>query len=131
MRVLISGSHGLVGQALVKSLTKSGDQVVRLVRQAPAFGEAEVEWHPNKGLIDSEHLNNREEVVKVGGERIASGRWTDTKKQQIRDSRVNGTELLSQSLARLDQPPATLVGASAIGYYGDRGDEVLTEQSSS
>src|SRR5262245_38401996 len=130
MRVLISGSHGLVGQALSKSLTTSGDQIVRLVRNEPAFGEVEVEWHPNQGLIDSEHLNNLDAVVHLAGESIASGRWTAEKKKQIRESRVNGTELLSKSLARLAQPPATFVCASAIGYYGDRGDEILTEQSS-
>jgi uncharacterized protein (TIGR01777 family) len=130
MRVLVSGSHGLVGQALVKSLTKDGDQVVRLVRKEPAFGEAEVEWHPHQGLIDSEHLKNLDAVVHLAGESIASGRWTEEKKKQIRESRVSGTELLSKSLARLPQPPATFVCASAIGFYGDRGDEVLTEQSS-
>jgi uncharacterized protein (TIGR01777 family) len=119
-----------VGQALIKSLANSGDEIVRLVRNEPSFGEGEVEWHPNKGLIDSEHLNNLDAVVHLAGESIASGRWTDERKQRIRDSRVKGTELLSKSLARLAQPPSTFVCASAIGYYGDRGDEILTEQSS-
>jgi uncharacterized protein (TIGR01777 family) len=130
MRVLISGSHGLVGQALVKSLIKSGDEVVRLVRKEPAFGEVEVEWHPNQGLIDSEQLKNLDAVVHLAGEGIASGRWTEDKKKQIRESRVSGTELLSKSLAGLPDPPATFVCASAIGFYGDRGDEILTEESS-
>jgi uncharacterized protein len=129
MRVLVSGSHGLVGQALVRSLTNAGEEIVRLVRGEANPGKAEVEWHPNQGLIDSEHLNDLDAVVHLAGESIASGRWSEEKKQQIRESRVNGTELLSKSLARLPRPPASLVCASAIGYYGDRGDEVLTEQS--
>jgi hypothetical protein len=129
MKISVSGSHGLVGRALVRSLTAEGHEVIRLVRRERSFGSPEVEWHPNQGLIDAEHLEGFDAVVHLAGESIASGRWTAEKKQKIRDSRVKGTELLSRSLARLSRPPATFVCASAIGYYGSRGDEMLTEQS--
>lgn len=129
MKILVSGSHGLVGRALIRSLTGEGHEVIRLVRRGRSIGSPEVEWHPNQGLIDAEHLEGLDAVVHLAGESIASGRWTEGKKQKIRDSRVKGTELLSKSLARLSRPPATFVCASAIGYYGNRGDEVLTEQS--
>lgn len=129
MKILISGSHGLVGKALVNSLSRDGHEVVRLVRQARTAGSAEIEWHPEKGLIDAERLEGLDAVVHLAGESIASGRWTSAKKRAIFDSRVKGTTLLSESLAKLSRPPAVFVSASAIGYYGDRGDEQLTEQS--
>ena len=129
MKILVSGSHGLVGKALINSLTTDGHEVLRLVRRARAFGAAEVEWHPNEGQIDAQHLEGLDVVVHLAGESIASGRWTDSKKRAIRESRVKGTSLLSEVLAHLSRPPSVLLSASAIGYYGDRGDEVLTEQS--
>jgi uncharacterized protein (TIGR01777 family) len=128
MKILITGSHGLVGTALIKLLTTDGHQFVRLVRHAPA-GSNEIEWHPNQGVINVASLEGFDAVVHLAGESIASGRWSDAKKQAILDSRVNGTTLLSRSLAQLSQPPAVFLSASAIGYYGDRGDEQLTEQS--
>jgi len=129
MKVLISGSHGLVGQALIESLTNDGHEIHRLVRRR-AVGSSEIEWHPNQGQIDAEHLERFDAVVHLAGESIASGRWSAEKKQKIRDSRVEGTRLLSRSLQQLSQPPASFVCASAIGYYGNRGDQVLTEESS-
>src|SRR5258705_9517282 len=117
MRVLISGSHGLVGQALIGSLTNDGHEIHRLVRRGRAVGSSEIEWHPNQGLIDADHLEGLDAVVHLAGESIASGRWSAEKKQKIRDSRVNGTQLLSRSLALLSRPPATFICASAIGYY--------------
>ena len=128
MRILVSGSHGLVGKALIGSLSSDGHQIVRLVRGKPS-GAAEVEWHPNEGRIDNSALEGVDAVVHLAGESIASGRWTDDKKREIRDSRVKGTSLLSDALARLSRPPSVFVSASAIGYYGNRGDEVLTEKS--
>jgi len=128
MKVLISGSHGLVGKALISSLSSDGHEIVRLVRGTPS-GPAEVEWHPNEAHIDVANLEGFDAVVHLAGESIASGRWTDEKKRAIRDSRVKGTALLSEALARLSRPPAVFLSASAIGYYGDRGDEVLTEKS--
>jgi len=130
MKVLVSGSHGLVGQRLVKSLINDGNEVVRLVRRGRTVGSPEIEWHPNQGLIDAEHIEGFDAVVHLAGESIASGRWTEQKKRAIRESRIKGTQLLSESLARLNHPPAAYVCASAIGYYGNRGDELLTEKSS-
>ena len=129
MKVLVSGSHGLVGKALTHSLTNDGHEVVRLVRHARSLGSLEIEWHPNQGSIDAEHLEGFDAVVHLAGENIASGRWTSEKKRAIRESRVQGTTLLSDALARLSRPPSVFLSASAIGFYGNRGDEQLTEQS--
>lgn len=129
MKILVSGSHGLVGKALIQSLTTDGHEVLRLVRRARAFGAPEVEWHPNQGQLDAQHLEGVDVVVHLAGESIASGRWTESKKRAIRESRVKGTSLLSEVLAQLSRPPSVFLSASAIGYYGDRGDELLTEQS--
>lgn len=128
MKILISGSHGLVGEALIKSLTNDSHEIVRLVRRERS-GASEVEWHPNQGRIAAEQLEGLDVVVHLAGENIASGRWTEEKKRAIRESRVKGTSLLSEALGRLSKPPAVFLSASAIGYYGDRGDELLTEQS--
>jgi uncharacterized protein (TIGR01777 family) len=128
MRILVSGSHGLVGKALISSLTSDGHEIVRLVRGKPS-GANEIEWHPNEGRLDTAALEGIDAVVHLAGESIASGRWTDDKKRTIRDSRVKGTALLSDALARLSRPPSVFVSASAIGYYGNRRDEVLTEKS--
>lgn len=128
MRILVSGSHGLVGKALIRSLSADGHEIARLVRGKPSGG-GEIEWHPNEGRIDASALEGLDAVVHLAGESIASGRWTDEKKRAIRDSRVKGTALLSNALARLSRPPSVFVSASAIGYYGDRRDEVLTEKS--
>src|SRR5215204_5731106 len=106
MKILVSGSHGLVGNALIRSLTTDGHEIVRLVRGERSVGSAEVEWHPNQGRIDAQHLEGIDVVVHLAGESIASGRWTHEKKRAIRDSRVKGTSLLSESLARLSRPPS-------------------------
>lgn len=129
MKILVSGSHGLVGQALIDSLTADGHEVLRLVRRERSFGAPEVEWHPEQGQIDAQHLEGFDAVVHLAGESIASGRWTDEKKRAIRESRSQGTSVLSEALAKLSRPPLVFVSASAIGYYGDRGDELLTESS--
>ena len=129
MKILVSGSHGLVGKALIKSVTANGIEVSRLVRRKPTGGAREIEWHPDEGLLDAKQLEGLDAVVHLAGESIASGRWSDEKKRAIRESRVKGTQLLSKSLAQLSQPPASFISASAIGYYGNRGDELLTEES--
>ena len=128
MKILVSGSHGLVGKALIQSLTTDGHEVVRLVRKR-TVGQDEIEWHPNQGRIDAERLEGFDVAVHLAGENIAAGRWSSDKKRAIRESRVKGTALLSESLAQLSQPPQVFLSASAIGYYGDRGDELLTESS--
>ncbi|HXQ74076.1 MAG TPA: TIGR01777 family oxidoreductase [Pyrinomonadaceae bacterium] len=129
MKVLISGSHGLVGKALIRSLVEDGHEVVRLVRGGHTLGQLEIEWHPNQGRIDAQRLEGFDAVFHLAGESIASGRWTDEKKLTIRDSRTKGTTLLSETIAQLSQAPAVFISASAIGYYGNRGDEQLTEES--
>jgi uncharacterized protein (TIGR01777 family) len=127
MKVLVTGSHGLVGSQLVQSLSSNGHQVVRLVRANPS--EDQIVWDPRHGQIDKERLEGFDAVVHLAGENIASGRWTSAKKSSIRASRVEGTKLLCKALSYLSRPPKVLVCASAIGYYGDRGREVLTETS--
>ena len=128
MKVLVTGSTGLVGSALVSFLTAGGHQVVRLVRRQPAPGAAEVRWEPAAGTVDTAGLEGLDAVVHLAGETI-TGRWTPARKARMRDSRVKGTRLLADSLARLARPPKVLVCASAIGYYGNRGLEVLREDS--
>src|SRR5690242_4153222 len=105
MKILVSGSHGLVGRALVKSLIDDGHEVVRLVRRDRTFGALEIEWHPNQERVDAQQLEGFDAVFHLAGESIASGRWTGEKKRAIRESRVKGTTLLSETLARLSQPP--------------------------
>ncbi len=127
MNVLVSGAGGLVGSALVPSLEADGHTVRRLVR-----GRAEdhdVSWDPSGGTIDVDALQGTEAVVHLAGEGIATRRWSDEQKDRIRESRVRGTSLLAESLANLPTPPQVLISASAIGYYGDRGEETLTEDS--
>jgi len=129
MKILVSGSHGLVGRALVRSLTNDGSEVIRLVRRERVFGSPEVSWDPKRGTIDGKHLEGLTAVVHLAGESIAEGRWSDEKKRRIRDSRVKGTQLLCEALRELSQPPKVLLCASAVGFYGHRGDELLTETS--
>lgn len=129
MRILVTGSTGLVGGALIPALLAEGHEVVRLVRSQPKAGE--VRWDPAKGSIDGGALEGLDAVVHLAGENISEGRWTDEKKKRIRDSRVEGTRILSEALAKLAAPPKVLVSSSAIGFYGNRGDELLTEQSAS
>lgn len=128
MRVAVSGSNGLVGTALGKRLVERGDSVVPLVRRDPKPGE--ILWDPVSGRVDGEGLASVDAVVHLAGESVASMRWSASKKKRIRDSRVVGTQLLAGAIRELESPPATFICASAIGYYGDRGDEVLNESSS-
>ncbi len=124
-RVAVTGSSGLIGSALVRALEGAGSTVIRLVRRAPRPGE--VRWDPAAGRIDAEGLAGVEAVVHLAGEPIAAERWTAERKRRIRESRVQGTGLLAGALASLPTPPGVLVSGSASGYYGHRGDEVLTE----
>ena len=128
MKILISGSHGLVGSALIQSLEAQGHEVFRLVRYAPN-SRSEIEWSPDRYSIALARIEGFDAVVSLAGESIAEGRWTDEKKRRIRESRVKGTKLLGDALANLTAPPQTFICASAIGYYGNRGDELLTEES--
>jgi uncharacterized protein (TIGR01777 family) len=128
MRILLSGAHGLVGTALTRAMEPEGHEMFRLVRYAPR-DESEIEWSPERYSIALARLEGFDAVVHLAGESIAEGRWTDEKKKRIRESRAKGTQLLSDALANLTQPPKTFISASAIGYYANRGDEILTEQS--
>lgn len=128
MNILVTGSTGLVGSALVPFLTTGGHRVLRLVRGTPR-NDDEIAWNPEKGEIDLAKLEGLDAVVHLAGENIATGRWTAAKKARIHDSRVNGTRLLSEALSKLSRKPRVLVCASAIGFYGDRGDDVMIENS--
>lgn len=128
MRIIVSGSHGLVGKALIKALEANGHEIYRLVRHAPN-SEKEIEWSPDRYSIAISRIEGFDAVFHLAGESIASGRWNDEKKRKIRESRTKGTKLLADALANLSAPPQTLISASATGYYGDRGDELLTETS--
>ena len=127
MDVLVSGSTGLIGSALVSALEESGHRLRRLTRSGGS-SEDVVRWDPSAGEIDAGRIEGVDAVVHLAGENIV-GRWTDAKKARIRDSRVRGTRLLSDTLARLPTPPAVMISASASGYYGDRGNELLSEES--
>src|ERR1044072_2484505 len=129
MKILVSGSHGLVGKALTRALTDDGHEVVRLVRRERKVGAPEIEWYPDEGRIDAARLEGIEAAIHLAGDNIAGGRWTAQKKRTIRESRVEGPLLLSETLASLSRPPLVFISASAIGIYGNRGDELLTEQS--
>jgi uncharacterized protein (TIGR01777 family) len=129
MKVVVSGASGMIGTALTRALTARGDTVVPLVRRPVRPGEQAVEWDPRAGTIDAAALEEVDAVVHLAGENIGARRWTDAQKAALLESRTRGTTLLAEALAGLDAPPAVFVSASAIGYYGDRGDEVLTEHS--
>ncbi|HZH32120.1 MAG TPA: TIGR01777 family oxidoreductase [Pyrinomonadaceae bacterium] len=133
MKIIVTGSSGLIGSALVAALTGRGDKVTCLVRTAAharrADGAREVLWNPARGELDASEIEGHDAAVHLAGDPVAEGRWTAEKKRRIRDSRVQGTTLLAATLAQLTRPPRTLLSASAVGYYGDRGDEVLTEAS--
>lgn len=131
MKVLISGSTGLIGSALIPVLNDAGHDVVRLVRSAPKSDGSEVRWDPESERIDSDGLEGMDAVVHLAGENIGSARWSREKKARIFDSRVKGTRLLCESLANLARPPQVLVCASAIGYYGNRAAETVNEESTS
>lgn len=127
MDVLVSGARGLVGSALVPALENEGHRVIRLTRSG-GDEDGAVRWDPSAGTIEASRLEGIDAVVHLAGENIV-GRWTSAKKARIRDSRVQGTRLLARTLARLTTPPVVMVSTSASGYYGDRGNELLREES--
>ena len=126
MKVAVTGASGLIGSALVSELENRGDQVLRIGRTARQEGD--IVWDPMEGNLDPALIEAVDAVVNLAGETI-EGRWTAKKKKKILESRVKGTQLLSQTFQRLDTPPKIFVSSSASGYYGDRGDEILTESS--
>jgi uncharacterized protein len=123
MKIAVTGSSGLVGSALVPFLMKSGHDAVRLKRPE--------HWDLESRTVNASVFSGADAVVHLAGENIAAGRWTAARKQRIRDSRTIGTKLIAEAISRIDPPPQVLVSASAIGYYGDRGEELLREESPS
>jgi uncharacterized protein (TIGR01777 family) len=129
MKVLITGATGLIGSALSARLLKDQHTVVRLRRGGANYRPGDAAWDPNTGTIDPAALDAVDAVVNLAGASIAGGRWTAARKAELRASRVEPTQALVNTLAKLPRPPRVLVSASAIGYYGDRGDETLPESS--
>lgn len=127
MHVLVTGSSGLIGTALVKKLGADGHQVTRLVRRTPRPGEAR--WNPDDGSIETSALRDLDAVVHLSGAGIADHRWTDEYKRTLLDSRQRSTDLIATTIAGLDKKPDVLVSGSAIGFYGACGDEELDESS--
>jgi uncharacterized protein len=129
MKILISGASGLVGSALSRLLRAEGHAVARLVRPGGSAAPEDVSWDPGSATIDAAAMEGVDAVVHLSGASIAGGRWTPSRKAILRSSRVDSTRLLVDALANLRRKPRALVCASATGYYGDRGDELLPESS--
>jgi uncharacterized protein (TIGR01777 family) len=129
LRIAVGGASGLIGAALTTTLSGSGHQLAPLVRRPPRTGTNEIYWDPAVGEIDAAALEGMDAVVQLGGANIAARRWTAQVKRTIHDSRVTSARLLSETFAQLERPPRTFVCASATGYYGNRDDELLTEDS--
>ncbi len=129
MKIAMTGASGLLGSALTSFLTTGGHEVVAYARNPKGSDEGRAVWDPAAGTIDASALEGVDAVIHLAGESIAGERWSYAKKARIMDSRVQGTRLLAETLAKLENPPKTFISASAIGFYGARGDEVLTEQS--
>ena len=127
MRIAITGSSGLIGTALTAALTARGDEVLRLVRRAPN-GPHEVRWDPAAGQLEPTDLQGVSAIVNLAGAGIGDKRWTTAYKQELLDSRLDSTSTVVHAIERLDSP-VRLLNASAMGYYGDRGEELVDEDS--
>lgn len=130
MEIVIAGSSGLIGTALRESLSAAGHRPVRLVRRPPRPGTDEIEWNPSTGQLDIDSISGADAVVNLAGAGIGDRRWSDEYRRTLVESRTDTTSLLAKACAAAAEPPSVFLGGSAIGYYGDRGAEVLTEQSS-
>ena len=130
MKVLVSGASGLVGKHLIPTLLAKGHEVHRLVRKTPNSSD-EIQWDAEKGFSETEQakLENFDAVVHLAGDNVASENWSDEKKRKIKESRTIGTRVLVDALKKLQNPPEHFISASAIGFYGSRGNEILNEQS--
>jgi uncharacterized protein (TIGR01777 family) len=128
MRIVISGSSGLIGTALVQRLRGRGDEVLRLVRRE-SRSDDERSWDPAAGVLSTEHLDGSDAVINLSGAGIGDKRWSAKYKQLIYSSRIDSTRLLAATIADCARPPSVFISASGVNFYGDRGDEVLTEDS--
>jgi uncharacterized protein (TIGR01777 family) len=128
MRVAVTGSSGLIGSALCTRLEEAGHEVTRVVRHPSSDGNRTTAWDPDRGTIDVQSFEGLDGVVNLAGAGVADHRWTPSRKQVVLESRTRGTALLSEMLAGLKNPPRVLVNGSAIGFYGDCGDETVTEE---
>jgi uncharacterized protein (TIGR01777 family) len=131
MKILVTGASGFVGSALVPHLRDAGHTPVPLVRSRPDSTKGTYHWDIATGAIDPRALDGADAIVHLAGENIGAGRWTAARKGRIHDSRVDGTRRLCEHLAALDAKPPTLISSSAIGFYGDTGDETVDETSGS
>lgn len=127
LKILISGGGGILGSALIPFLTTGGHQVIRLVRNRNQITKNQVYWNPDSGEIDKKNIGDIDVVIHFAGENIGEGRWTQNKKRRIIDSRLNSTKLLVNFMGELPDKPRVFLSASAIGYYGNRGEQVLSE----
>ena len=127
MHIAITGSSGLIGTKLVDALTAAGHTVSRVTRPSSSGAPGDITWDPQAGSIDAHAFEGVDAVINLNGRSIGQRRWTKAEMQLVYDSRIAATRLLATMLAGLDRKPSVLVSASAVGYYGDRGDAVLTE----
>lgn len=128
MKVLIAGSSGLLGTAISSALAATGCQIYKLKRNETGENASEIFWDPSKGILDPLSIEGFDVIINLAGDNIL-GRWTPEKKRLLLDSRISSTNLLVNTISKLNFPPELFINASAIGYYGDRGDELLTESS--
>lgn len=129
MRVLVTGGTGLIGQGLCKEMSAAGHVVTLLTRRASVAGYPSIQWDPDNGKLEGKQLEGFDAIIHLAGEGIGDQRWSVARKEQIVRSRVVSTQLLAKTISQLQSPPKVLISTSAIGYYGDRGDELLTEES--
>ncbi|MBU1183213.1 MAG: TIGR01777 family oxidoreductase [Proteobacteria bacterium] len=127
MKILMTGTSGLLGSALIPFFTTGGHIVHTLVRRTPLLEKGEAFWDPEKKRLDPSVFDGVDAVIHLAGEHIGEGRWTDEKKRRIIESRTKGTSLIADTISKLSSPPPVLICASAIGFYGNRGDNSLTE----
>jgi uncharacterized protein len=129
LTVAVTGASGLVGQALLQLLRTQGHKVIPLVRDTNLAPEGSALWNPDTGLVERDKLEGIDAMVHLAGEPIMGFRWSDEKKRAIKESRTKGTDLISRTIAAMSSPPEVLISASAMGIYGDRGNEILSENS--
>jgi hypothetical protein len=130
MKIVLSGAGGLIGSTLMPSLEAAGHEVVRLVRPPQEAGPSEEIWDPAAGRLDPAVVNGADAVINLNGRNISDGRWSATVKNALRASRLEATRTIVEAIVRAETPPRVLLNASAVGFYGDRDDEILDEGSS-